>query len=65
MVIAQYVDGGETIKLPPSHTPDSGAFAHSPEEPRHRFLDTHFPDDAAQAARSMTVARAAWGNDAT
>jgi DNA topoisomerase-1 len=45
MVIAQYVDGGETIKLPPSHSPNSGAFAHSPEERALiRFLDAHFPE---------------------
>jgi len=45
MVIAQYIDGGETIKLPPGHSPDSGAFAHSPEERALiRFLDAHFPE---------------------
>jgi DNA topoisomerase-1 len=45
MVIAQYVDGGETIKLPPGHSANSGAFAHSPEERALiRFLDAHFPE---------------------
>jgi DNA topoisomerase-1 len=45
MVIAQYVDDGETIKLPPSHSPRADAYAHSPEERALiRFLDAHFPE---------------------
>lgn len=44
MVIARYLDAGETIALRPRlHRPD--AFAHSPEERALiRFLDKHFPD---------------------
>jgi DNA topoisomerase-1 len=45
MVIAQYVDDGEIIKLPPSHSPRADAYAHSPEERALiRFLDAHFPE---------------------
>ncbi|MEO8337093.1 MAG: DNA topoisomerase IB [bacterium] len=45
MVIARYIDDGETIKLPPSHSPNADAYAHSPEERALiRFLDAHFPE---------------------
>ncbi len=45
MVIAQYIDEGETIKLPPHHSPATGLNAHSPEEHALiRFLDAHFPE---------------------
>ncbi|MEO5817149.1 MAG: DNA topoisomerase IB [Gemmatimonadaceae bacterium] len=45
MVIAQYVDEGETIQLPPRHSPSADAYAHSPEERALiRFLDAHFPE---------------------
>jgi DNA topoisomerase-1 len=45
LVVARYVDDGETIKLPPSHSPRADAYAHSPEERALiRFLDAHFPE---------------------
>ena len=45
MVVARYVDEGETIKLPPRYEPHADAYAHSPEERALiRFLDTHFPE---------------------
>jgi DNA topoisomerase I len=45
MVIARYVDDGETIRLPSRHRPAPDAYAHSPEERALiRFLDRHFPE---------------------
>ena len=45
MVIARYVDDGETIVMPPRHAPRADAYAHSAEERALiRFLDTHFPE---------------------
>ena len=45
LVVAKYVDDGETIRLPPKHAPRADAYAHSPEERALiRFLDTHFPE---------------------
>jgi len=45
LVVARYVDDGETIKLPPRHSPRADAYAHSPEERALiRFLDAHFPE---------------------
>ena len=45
MVVARYLDEGDTIALPRRHTPRAGAYAHSPEERALiRFLDAHFPD---------------------
>jgi DNA topoisomerase-1 len=45
IVVARYVDDGETIKLPPSHSPFANAYAHSAEERALiRFLDAHFPE---------------------
>jgi DNA topoisomerase-1 len=50
MVIARYLDEGETIRLPRRHTPRTDAFAHSPEERALiRFLDTHFPERRRRA----------------
>ena len=45
MVIARYVDEGETIRLPARYRSAPGAYAHSPEERALvRFLDKHFPE---------------------
>ena len=45
MVIARYVDEGETIRLSARYRPASDAYAHSPEERALvRFLDRHFPE---------------------
>jgi len=45
MVIARYVDEGETIRLPARYRPAPDAYAHSPEERALvRFLDKHFPE---------------------
>jgi DNA topoisomerase-1 len=44
MVLAQYLDDGETIALRSLHPP-ADSFAHSPEERSLiRFLDKHFPE---------------------
>ena len=45
LVVARYVDEGETIRLSPSHAPRPDLYAHSPEERALiRFLDEHFPE---------------------
>lgn len=45
MVIARYVDDGETIRLPARHRSAPDKYAHSPEERALiRFLDAHFPE---------------------
>jgi DNA topoisomerase-1 len=45
MVIARYVDEGETIRLSARHRAEPDAYAHSPEERALiRFLDRHFPE---------------------
>ncbi|MES2180084.1 MAG: DNA topoisomerase IB [Gemmatimonadota bacterium] len=45
LVIARYVDEGETIRLSARRAPRPDAYAHSPEEHALiRFLDTHFPE---------------------
>jgi DNA topoisomerase-1 len=45
MVVARYLDEGETIRLPKKHAPSADRYAHSPEERALiRFLDTHFPE---------------------
>jgi DNA topoisomerase-1 len=45
MVIARYVDEGETITLTARHRAAPDAYAHSPEERALvRFLDRHFPE---------------------
>ncbi|HEY5440875.1 MAG TPA: hypothetical protein VIJ90_06295 [Gemmatimonadaceae bacterium] len=50
LVVARYVDDGETIKLPARHTPRADVYAHSPEERALiRFLDTHFPERRRRA----------------
>ena len=50
LVVAQYVDEGETIKLPPRYSARLDAYAHSPEERALiRFLDSHFPERRRKA----------------
>ena len=45
MVIARYVDDGETIRLPARYRAAPERYAHSPEERALvRFLDRHFPE---------------------
>ena len=45
MVIARYLDEGETIAMPARHHARADAYAHSPEEHALiRFLDKHFPE---------------------
>ncbi|MDB4915292.1 MAG: topoisomerase catalytic core domain protein [Gemmatimonadetes bacterium] len=50
LVVAQYVDEGETIKLPPRYASRADMYAHSPEERALiRFLDAHFPERRSRA----------------
>ena len=50
LVVARYVDDGETIKLSHGHTPSADKYAHSPEERALiRFLDAHFPERRRRA----------------
>ena len=45
MVIARYLDEGDTIRLPVRHRAAPDMYAHSPEERALiRFLDAHFPE---------------------
>lgn len=45
LVVARYVDDGETIRLPSRYHSTAGRYAHSPEERALiRFLDRHFPE---------------------
>jgi DNA topoisomerase I len=45
MVIARYLDAGETIEIPRGRRATSGTFAHTPEERALiQFLERHFPD---------------------
>ncbi len=50
LVVARYVDEGETIVLPKKHVPRADVYAHSPEERALiRFLDAHFPERRKRA----------------
>jgi DNA topoisomerase-1 len=50
MVVARYLDEGETIRLPKKHAPSADRYAHSPEERALiRFLDRHFPERRRRA----------------
>jgi len=54
MVIARYVDEGETIRLPARYRSAPDQYAHSPEERALvRFLDRHFPERRSRR-RSMS-----------
>ena len=45
IVVARYLDEGDTIRLPERYHPTPSAYAHSPEERALiRFLDEHFPE---------------------
>jgi DNA topoisomerase-1 len=45
LIVARYLDEGETIRLPARHRAGAESYAHSPEERALiRFLDTHFPE---------------------
>jgi hypothetical protein len=45
IVVARYLDEGETIRLPARYRPQADTYAHSPEERALiRFLDEHFPE---------------------
>ena len=45
IIVARYVDEGDTIRLPARHRASADAYAHSPEERALiRFLDEHFPE---------------------
>jgi DNA topoisomerase-1 len=50
LVVANYVDEGETITLPPRYAARADQYAHSPEERALiRFLDSHFPERRKKA----------------
>ena len=45
IVVARYLDEGETVRLPERYHASPSAYAHSPEERALiRFLDEHFPE---------------------
>ncbi len=45
IVVARYMDEGETIKLPPRYASNALVYAHTPEERALiHFLDKHFPE---------------------
>jgi DNA topoisomerase-1 len=45
LIVARYLDEGETIRLSARHRVGAESYAHSPEERALiRFLDTHFPE---------------------
>ena len=50
IVVARYLDEGETIRLPERYHGSASAYAHSPEERALiRFLDEHFPERRRRA----------------
>jgi hypothetical protein len=52
LVVARYIDDGETIRLPKRHVSKAEQYAHSPEERALiRFLDEHFPERRSRARR--------------
>jgi DNA topoisomerase-1 len=52
IVVARYLDEGETIRLPARHRQATDAYAHSAEERALiRFLDRHFPERRTRARR--------------
>jgi DNA topoisomerase I len=53
LVVARYLDDGETIRLSARYRQATDAYAHSAEERALiRFLDKHFPERREQARRS-------------
>jgi DNA topoisomerase-1 len=54
LVVARYIDEGETIQLPTRHVANAERYAHSAEERALiRFLDRHFPE-RRRIARTTT-----------
>jgi DNA topoisomerase-1 len=52
IVVARYLDDGETIRLPAGHRTGQSEYAHTPEERALiRFLDAHFPERRRRARR--------------
>ena len=52
LVVARYIDDGETIALPRKLAPHADVFAHTPEERALiRFLDAHFPERRRKARK--------------
>lgn len=52
LIVARYLDDGETIRLPAHHRPRAESYAHSAEERALiRFLDEHFPERRRKARR--------------
>jgi DNA topoisomerase-1 len=50
LIVARYIDDGETIRLSRKHSPRADGYAHSPEERALiRFLDSHFPERRRRA----------------
>jgi DNA topoisomerase-1 len=50
LIVARYLDEGETIRLSSRHRVGADSYAHSPEERALiRFLDTHFPERRRRA----------------
>ncbi len=50
LVVARYIDAGETIVLPARYSPRADVYAHSPEERALiKFLDAHFPERRKRA----------------
>lgn len=52
IVVARYLDEGETVRLPERYHATPSAYAHSPEERALiRFLDEHFPERRRRTRR--------------
>jgi DNA topoisomerase-1 len=52
IVVARYLDEGETIRLPARYHARAESYAHSPEERALiRFLDEHFPERRSRARK--------------
>jgi DNA topoisomerase-1 len=50
IVVARYLDEGDTIRLPQRYHAEASSYAHSPEERALiRFLDEHFPERRQRA----------------
>jgi hypothetical protein len=53
LIVARYLDEGETIRLPVHHQARAESYAHSPEERALiRFLDEHFPERRRKLRRA-------------
>ncbi len=60
IVVARYLDDGETIRLSARHKPGADGYAHSPEERALiRFLDKHFPERRRRSRESRAGSPAA------